>query len=198
MKFVGGLPCLDFVNTVGGWSGDSVLEDKLEHYSDLVRWAARAGLIRDGEAHALARLAEAHRSEATHVLARAIALRQALHSLLSRALENRKPPAASVQLLAREFQIARKHQSFAATGDRFEWTWNHPRDSLDSILWRICQSAAGLLTSADLAHVRQCGGTDCGWMFLDTSRNHSRRWCDMQDCGNLEKVRRFRQRLARR
>ncbi|MGI8786895.1 MAG: CGNR zinc finger domain-containing protein [Pyrinomonadaceae bacterium] len=59
------------------------------------------------------------------------------------------------------------------------------------MLWRISESAAAVLTTGDLTRVRQCGG-DCCWMFLDTSRNRSRQWCDMKDCGNLAKVRRFR------
>jgi len=61
-------------------------------------------------------------------------------------------------------------------------------------LWPLSRSAAELLTSADLAFIRECQGEDCGWLFLDTSRNRTRRWCDMRDCGNLAKVRRFRRR----
>lgn len=196
MKFVGGLPCLDFVNTVGGWSADAAREDKLESYSDLVRWAALAGLIRDREAHALARLAGLRRGQAAKVLAKARALRRALYCLLKCAAENRKPAPPDIRVFERELSGARKHQRLSAAGDRFDWTWDHPRESLDSILWRVCQSAADLVTSPDLARVRQCGGPDCGWLFLDTTRNHSRHWCDMKDCGNLAKVRRFRQRFA--
>jgi predicted RNA-binding Zn ribbon-like protein len=59
-------------------------------------------------------------------------------------------------------------------------------------LWPVARSAAELLTSGDLARVGQCPGEECGWLFLDTSRAGRRQWCDMADCGNLAKVRRFR------
>jgi len=50
-----------------------------------------------------------------------------------------------------------------------------------------------LLTSSQrLNQVRQCRGDNCGWLFVDGSKNHSRRWCDMRDCGNRAKVRRHR------
>ena len=67
--------------------------------------------------------------------------------------------------------------------------------ALDRMLWSIAHSGAELLTTGDLSRLRECGGEECGWLFEDTSRNRSRQWCDMQDCGNLAKVRRYRTRL---
>ncbi len=98
--------------------------------------------------------------------------------------------------MRRELEIARRHQALAPARRGFAWTWEHPESTLDSILWRVSQSAADLLTSPGLDLVRKCAGENCGWLFLDTMRNHSRHWCDMQDCGNLAKVRRFRERHA--
>jgi len=194
MKFIGGLPCLDFVNTVGGWSMERVIDDKLETYADLVRWAGLAGLtIRAG---VLNQLARGNPRQAARVLARARALRLALHRLLNCAADRRNPTAADLSILAAELRIARRRQTLSGS-TRFQWTWDQT-PALDSILWQVSQSAADLLTSSDLAHVGRCGGENCGWMFLDTTRNHSRHWCDMQDCGNLAKVRRFRLRSGRR
>ena len=65
---------------------------------------------------------------------------------------------------------------------------------LDAVLWHVARSAAELLTSGDLGRVRGCASEECGWVFLDTTRNRSRRWCDMKECGNREKARRFYQR----
>ena len=55
----------------------------------------------------------------------------------------------------------------------------------------VALDAARILTSAERERVQSCGDPECGWFFLDTSRNHSRRWCNMQSCGNRNKVRRF-------
>ena len=74
--------------------------------------------------------------------------------------------------------------------DGFDWAWDGASDALDRMLWPIVWSAVELLKSDELAHVRECANDQCSWLFLDLSRNHSRRWCDMQSCGNLVKARR--------
>jgi len=61
---------------------------------------------------------------------------------------------------------------------------------LERINWLIVRSAADLLTSDKLHDVRACSAEDCRWLFLDISKNHSRRWCDMETCGNQAKARR--------
>jgi predicted RNA-binding Zn ribbon-like protein len=194
MKFVGGLPCLDFVNTVGGWSAGGPREDKLETFADLIRWSELAGLLEREEGRALARLAGRRPSEASKALKRAKGLRTAAYGLLRRAAENRAPLPRNLAVFRTELWIARRHQELSWAGRGFHWASRDANRALDSILWRVSQSTADLLTSPDLARVRQCGGENCGWLFLDTTRNHSRHWCDMKDCGNLAKVRRFRQR----
>lgn len=190
MKFLGGAPCLDFVNTVGGWISGRVREDKLEAYCDLVRWAELARLIEAPEARRLVHRASRQPAEAREVLARAIALRLAIYRLF----QSRRPSAADLAALQAELALARRNQQLAPIAGRYGWAWKQPQNSLDSILWRVSQSAADLLTSPELERVRQCGGRACGWLFLDTTRNHRRHWCDMKDCGNLAKVRRFRAR----
>jgi len=188
MKFVGGLACLDFVNTVGGWLAGSVIDDKLESYADLIRWAELAGLSAGRPANPNAR-------EAIHVLARARALRLALHRVLNRAVFKRHPQPADLEVIRAELGIAQKHRKLAINRGKFHWTWDDT-GAPDFVLWQVSQSAADLLTSPDLERVRRCAGETCGWMFLDATRNHSRHWCDMKDCGNRAKVQRFRQRRA--
>jgi predicted RNA-binding Zn ribbon-like protein len=197
MKFVGERPCLDFVNTVGGWA-DRVIGDKLRNYDDLARWAELAGLIPAEHARVIAKKAREHPAEADQVLRRAITLRRVIRGVFLAVLEKGKPGPAHIRTLRRELTIARSNQHLKYIGSGFEWAWNSPAEALDSILWRICGSTEELLTSPDLSRVRECAGEKCGWMFLDNSRNHSRHWCDMQDCGNRAKVRRFRQRQRTR
>ncbi|MBN1859137.1 CGNR zinc finger domain-containing protein [Candidatus Bipolaricaulota bacterium] len=74
--------------------------------------------------------------------------------------------------------------------ERFQWGWSDAEDQLEWPVWILARSAADLLTSDERDRVRRCAGPDCGWLFVDISRNHSRRWCDMADCGNRAKARR--------
>jgi predicted RNA-binding Zn ribbon-like protein len=103
-----------------------------------------------------------------------------------------------VALLNREVAAARGREVLVPAGDGLRWEWPDGGGRLDSPLWPVGQAAAALLTSGDLSRLRQCGGDLCGWLFLDRSRNRSRQWCTMEDCGNVSKVRRFRQRHTRR
>ena len=195
MKFIGGHPALDFVNTVSGWSEGTPLEDKLEDFSDLVRWATAVRLLSPDQANGLARLGRNHPRQSFYALARARSLRLALYRILNCLLETENPKPADLELLQKELRIARQHQALEAAGRALVWSWGK-RTELDSVLWRISQSAADLLTSNEIVRLRRCAGETCRWMFLDTSRNHSRQWCDMKDCGNLAKIRRFRARQA--
>jgi predicted RNA-binding Zn ribbon-like protein len=195
MKFVAGCVCLDFVNTVGGrvTGRNVVLRDKLKDYPDLLIWSGLAGLSKVHEIRRLRRIAQHHPARAVATLARAIKLREALYRICKSTVGRSAPVDSDVDVLRKELSVAKAHECLLRRGGRFLWTWDNSENALDSPLWRISQSAADLLTSSDLTRLRQCGGEECGWIFLDTSRNRSRRWCDMKDCGNRAKVRRFRE-----
>lgn len=194
VKFIGGRLCLDFVNTVGGRDhAGAVIRDKIAGYEDLLAWSVLAGSADRRRASVLARLASREVPNAANVLARAIRLREALYRNFKCAVEGWRPATADAEVLRDELSIARAHQRLTAHAGRFLWTFPERLTALDSILWPVPLSAAELLTSSDLDRLGQCGGDECGWLFLDTSRNHRRQWCDMQDCGNRAKVRRFRE-----
>jgi predicted RNA-binding Zn ribbon-like protein len=72
-----------------------------------------------------------------------------------------------------------------------EWSWADQRDP-ELPLWALAMSAADLITSEAVQRVRTCDNAECRWLFLDTSKNHTRRWCDMKICGNRMKARRFK------
>ena len=199
MKLVGGDLCLDFVNTVGGRTptgaasgGSRVLADKLVGYEDLVAWSRHTESVGEAEARRLARLAEDRPREAAGVLGRALAFREALHRTLRALMRARRPERADLLRLNAEIASARGGEVLAPVGGRLRWEWPDAGGRLDSPLWPVSRAAAALLTSGDLSRLRECGGEQCGWLFLDRSRNRSRQWCTMGDCGNLSKVRRFR------
>ena len=79
-----------------------------------------------------------------------------------------------------------------------QWSWREIGDSLDSPLWPVVWSAAVLLVSEEAGRIRMCGGQDCGWMYVDRSRNGLRRWCRMETCGTQAKSRRRRERISSR
>lgn len=206
MRLIGGRLCLDFVNTVDGRKNDSsqrksqplnslVLGDKLEDYSDLVAWSRHSGIVTAAEAARLIKESKQKPAAANTVLHRAIALREALHGVFKATVTESVPRSINLETVNDELLKARKNERLTSTEKGFRWEWIGGETALDRMLWSIAQSAAEFLSTGDLSRLRECGGEECGWLFEDTSRNRSRQWCHMQDCGNLEKVRRFRKRL---
>jgi len=200
MKLVGGDPALDFVNTVGGRVRDGprtrVRADKLASYGDLVAFGLHRGVLEAAVARALVRRAGRRPQAAREALRRAIAFREALYrTLLAAALE--EPPArADLDLVNAEVRASRERETLATNGSALQWEWRSPAESLEAPLWPVARAAAALLTSDERRRVRPCDGEGCGWLFLDRSRGRRRRWCSMEDCGNVDKVRRFRRRHA--
>ena len=204
-KTVGGRLCLDFTNTVGGRDSEeaeprtrrfdyTIRADKIESYADLTAWSVRAGILTESEARGLLRIAKNNPSAASSVVKRGIRLRETLYRIFRSIGDGLSPAQDDIDFLNKELTAARAHERLAQKEEGFVWAWDDGRKALDSVLWAVARSASELLTSDELSRVRQCGGESCGWLFLDTSRNRSRQWCDMRDCGNVSKVRRFRQR----
>jgi predicted RNA-binding Zn ribbon-like protein len=192
-KLVGGCLCLDFVNTCGGRSENgSVIDDRLLEYADLLAWATRATLESGGAAIKMVHEAGRDPGAAARIHERAIALREACYRMASGVIHKKPPSPADLAVLNREWAEALRHKTLAAGTPCLQFKWTS--DALDRPLWAVAESAVQLLMSPDAARLRECGGADCGWLFEDVSRNHSRQWCDMEMCGNRAKVRRFRDR----
>jgi predicted RNA-binding Zn ribbon-like protein len=203
-KLIGGAASLDFANTVGGRNEARVTErnsleqvsaDKLEEYADLLAWSRKSNLLTEQEIRALQRKAQDHPKAAAAVLKRAIHLREVIYRLFKAAIEGRQPVVADVVALNEEWQLARTHQRLVYEKDEFRFDWESGEIGLDKMLWLLAQSAASVLTSERLLRVKQCEGEACGWIFLDTSHSGNRSWCDMRDCGNRAKIRRYRQKV---
>jgi predicted RNA-binding Zn ribbon-like protein len=188
MELVGGRPVVDFVNTLSDRALVNPLE-RLASYADLVSWALRVEAVSESEAGVLRRRAEAHPAEAAAVLERAVALREAIYRCFSARAAGMEMDAGDLEVVNREVAGAMAHLRVAPGTERCEWAWAGS-DELDRVLWPIARSAAELLTGEELDRVKECAGDACGWLYLDTSRNRSRRWCDMKACGNRAKARR--------
>jgi predicted RNA-binding Zn ribbon-like protein len=171
---------------------DSFPSDKLENYADLIAWCLKAELVNEKEAKKLLQIGNDAPQMSDAVLKRALNLRESVYRLFKSVVEGWQPEAEDLEKINREFSIARRHQRLSFAKNRFVFEWVNRAGALDAMLWQISESAADLLVKGDLTRVRRCGNDTCNWLFLDTSRNRSRQWCVMDDCGNVAKVRRFR------
>lgn len=189
---IAGRLCLDFCNTHGSRSGRP--EERLSSYGDVVGWAWRAGVLNAEEAARLNRLGARNPTEALAVWERTVHLRGALQSLFIAIAEGRRLRTAWLDALNQELASAMSRSQVVPTDSGFTWLWVQGGKALDCVLWPVTRSAADLLTAGSLATIRLCEGRGCGWLFLDTSRNRTRRWCDMKICGNRAKARRHHER----
>jgi predicted RNA-binding Zn ribbon-like protein len=185
--------CLGFANT---------LEDRLtghphetlNSYGDLLAWGCRRGILTGREAAHLTQEASRRAAEAGSMLERSIALREVVYRIFSAVAASRSPPPADLVILNTALAGALATLRVVAMGDRFTWVWVRGEEALDRVVWPVALSAADLLTSNERRAVRECAAMNCGWLFLDTTRNRSRRWCDMKVCGNRAKARRHYER----
>ncbi len=191
----GGALCLDFANTV---SRRKVPERSTEHvvnFEDLIAFAEQTNIVTAEQAGELRLYTRRRSGEAQSALRRATSFRENLFRVFSALAQGTAVAPNDLKPINDAALEALTHRRLAAAdeGFRWEWEWNGGT-MLDRILWAIAQSAAELLTSSELEAVRTCEAPDCAWLFLDHSRNRSRRWCDMKVCGNRQKARRHYQR----
>lgn len=187
---------MDFVNTVGP-RHDEARAEHLDSYESLLRWSELAGLLDGAKPEELADEAGRHPVAARSVLVRAIALRESLYRLLEPSgVEDRITGRADAATLTDEAHRGYCRCGLALDGDGWGWIAD-AGSALDQMLWPVARSAVEILTSERRERVRECQGTNgCGWLFIDTSKNGSRRWCDMKVCGNRAKAKRHRRRVA--
>jgi len=188
LRLVGGQLCLDFVNTANNHSRAD-MKEHLVDYAALIAWAQHAKVLGSADARQLAAEARGRPADATAALRRVTELRNALYQVFSTVAAGRQ--IIPTDLVPFNAVLARLPQpaQLAATPAGPGWNWG-AANRLEQSIWPVIWSAAELLTSPKRALVRECAGHECTWLFLDTSRNRSRRWCSMEDCGNRAKAQR--------
>lgn len=188
-----GVLCLDFANTLEDRLSDSPREG-LGDYGDLVRFAWQAGLASDEIASRLLAEARDRPAAAAAVLERGRTLREAIFRVGLAIAHGRDAEPPDLERVSEAVAEAACHSRVEPAAGGFVWAVRVEPLDLAFPLWHVARSALDLLTSAELDRVRECAAHDCGWLFIDRSRNKTRRWCDMSACGNRAKVERFRQR----
>ena len=191
----GGALCLDFANPVSHRHLPQRRAEHLDSYADLVAFADQSRLLPPKLAASLRARANRDHAGARSALRRAILLRESLYRAFSALAAGRHALPADVQQINDFALVALQQRKLARRNGDYRWEWQcNGSDLLDRILWPVAESAAELLTSDARAAIRECQAPDCEWLFLDHSRNRSRRWCDMKSCGNRQKARRHYQR----
>jgi predicted RNA-binding Zn ribbon-like protein len=198
-----GHPALDLVNSLDDRFKESGPTELLPDYEALLRFTGECGLLHASQVRALS---TAIRPEAgLRAVESARQLREALGATLYGTLEGRDPVSADLHKLERQFRSAAEHRELGWSAHRkgqrgsagsagAHWVWGRFATEPELPVWALAESAASLLLSPAAAQVRACGADTCRWLFLDTTKNHSRRWCKMEVCGNRMKARRFQAR----
>lgn len=183
---------MGFVNTLSG-RGTASPGEKLVSYEAFLDWARGAGVITAPMAADLRNQAHAHPREADRVLASARDLRECLHTLFSAVAQGKPPSAPLLAALAGHLGAGYSQARLVFQEGRLQWAPG-PVAALDDVGRELARAAARLVGSPQLARIRACAAEDCRWWFVDDTKNHSRRWCEMKTCGNRAKLRRFRAR----
>lgn len=181
---------LAFVNTLSARPTGAPVE-RLTSYDALVDWAREQHLVSAAAAERLLAEARRHPHQAAGVLSRAKEFREALNTLALAIEQQRQPAAAALATISDALASAYAHGRLVPHNASLQWV-SSSEDDLNRILWEIGRAAGRLVLSPRLSKIRACAAADCGWWFMDDTKNRSRRWCDMKICGNREKVRRFR------
>jgi len=190
IELAGGALALDFANTVGG-THVRPTHDHLRSYADIVRFTEMADGLDAQTAQRLARRAEQDPRRAAAVYELGIALREAIWGVFSALASGEVPREVDLGLIGDAAAAGRARERLVYDRNGVGWSLPADGDAMERPLWEVACSAADLLTSPELDRVKECASTTCEWVFLDRSKNRSRRWCDMSDCGNRAKARRF-------
>ncbi len=198
MDFLGGNLALDFTETIGGPLEDPHKDEHefLRSYEDLVEFGLKTRSLSERCARRLRKLAHERPADADAVVEEARGRRALVEAAFRPVAEGARPPA-SVLAKLRDFAAeAIAHGELTATGDGFGWSWERC-EGLETPLWPVGHAALELMLNGPLDRIKTCGR--CRWLFLDTTKNHSRRWCSTEGCGtDVKKERYVARRRARR
>lgn len=189
-ELLGGALCLDFANTIHEY-GASDPREELHSFQDLLSFAHQAGAVTERDAAILSNRAAINPSMAIKTLTEAREFRRSLYRSFSAIAHGKNPSSADVAYFNRLIPRTMQNLRVQTKGHDMAWVWRKDHRNLEPVMWPIVQSAFELLTSDERSLVRECESEDCTWLFLDKSKNRTRRWCDMKICGNRAKWHRY-------
>lgn len=185
--------CIDFANTLDDRSTDAPIE-RLGGYSDLLQFGLVTESIDSSVADQLSELATQQPRNAEEVRLSAITLREAVYRVLAEHAAGETPDQTDLECINQAISQAANHGRIELANGQFAWRWQEDPLELERPIWPIIDSIRDFLLNGDLDRLHVCAAEDCQWLFYDTSRNRSRKWCDMETCGNRAKINRYRKR----
>lgn len=189
-ELIAGDPALDLVNTLDWRFRESGAEELLTDYEDVLAFTEQTGML---SASTVSHLRAANKRDRTAVLYSARELRERCAEVFYAMAERHRVRPSAISALEGYFQSARAMQRLLVSKESLIWELAGLERALELPLWALALRAEALFTSSmALKNLRVCGAEECRWLFLDTSKNHTRRWCDMKVCGNRMKARRFK------
>ncbi|WP_239511303.1 CGNR zinc finger domain-containing protein [Burkholderia sp. JP2-270] len=189
--FVGGHLVLDFVNTVTG--RDRAPRDWLPDYDAWLAWLAASSTLPARDLKQLAARAAEAPAAADRALRDAKGLREALFGIFGALAHEVAPVAADLETLEQAWRRAINGRRLVAIEGRV--AFSDPPDTAGVVdlhlpAHRIALGAVTLLDALPNGRLRMCAGSNCAWLFIDSSKTGRRKWCDMATCGNVAKARR--------
>lgn len=180
--------CLDFANTLA-YRGSSPTES-LHTFADLLKWCDDAGVMVPRLTQQMRGWLDKHPKRAAEAFSEAIMIREVIYRIFHEVASGANPDDSDVDSFNRALRGAPLRTSIQRTASGFGWQVEESKISANSILAPVMWSAGDLLVGPQLAKLRECSNDKCLWLFLDDSKNGTRRWCSMQACGNRAKAHR--------
>ncbi|MCW9705643.1 CGNR zinc finger domain-containing protein [Fodinibius salsisoli] len=185
----GGKLCLNFVNTVH----DRTVEEPFEYlssYNDLLEWSVKLEILSSPEREKLTSLADDDPEKSSAALRQVLEAREVLYNLFLAIAQNRVPNDETQGKFNKLLSEATSGLALQIKGEdlNVQHKWLE-KDNFRYLSYPILKSAYDLLVSDDLDRVKECGA--CGWLFYDQSKNKSRKWCSMENCGSNVKAKRY-------
>jgi len=190
LTLLGGKVCLDFINTLD-WRGRDLPVEYLNNFTDVVKWAVYVNIITKDQEKRFNHQVKNNKDKAKKALGCCIELRELLHQIFQNVEQGEKNRELLLKRLNKYLKFASTGLVIETSNTDFELKASVDPNELTSVLNPIIWEAVNLLTHLDRFRIKSCGDKACGWVFLDTSKNKSRQWCDMKSCGNRAKARKF-------
>lgn len=194
-KLIGGSLCFDFTNTVS-WRGQENSHEWFDPIDNLVVWAQLTHILDTTEVTALREHMNVSPEINERTLHTLITTRETLYRAFSNVISDKRPDEKDLQSINIQVKAALSHLEISSFNGGFELTWQRKVSALQKVRYSVIKSAADVLITEDLTRVKKC--PSCQWLYLDKSKNKSRRWCTMEDCGNRHKVNAFHKNKKRK